>query len=303
MSDKDTLYARWLDGELSAEEIKSLKASGDWDELEGLLKVTKNLKLPAYNKESSYAKLMSDKGANAPIENPEPHRIKLSTILSAAVSLLLLLGALFFLREEAPDAKANYGETVNYVFADKSSVLLNDGSSIIYDEDTWETTRKVKLIGEAKFDVERGVSFVVETDKGMVEVLGTSFNVRAWDSNLYVECYHGKVKVSANGESAELTKLMSVNVVEGIMDTITSITNESPLWTIGEAVFTQEKLNSVFAELERQYNIKVDRPNYPQKYTGVFSHDDLDKALQQITKPMGLVYDTNEKANHVIISN
>ena len=303
MSDKDTLYARWLDGELSAEEIKSLKASGDWTELESLLKATSDIKLPAYNKESAYEKLMSDKGANAPIENPEPHRIKMSTILSAAASLLLMLGALYFLREEAPDATAKYGETVHYVFADRSSVLLNDGSSIVYDEKNWETSRKVKLIGEAKFDVESGGSFIIETDNGLVEVLGTSFNVRAWDSNLYVECYHGKVRVSANGESAELTQLMSVNIVDGIMGDTETISNEEPLWTTGSSRFKEERLNSVFEEMERQYDVKIERPSYVKKFTGLFTHNDLDTALRQITKPMGLTYNTNKDSKRVIISN
>jgi len=145
MSDLDTLYARWLDGELSAEEIKSLKATGEWSELENLVKATKDISISGYDKEAAFKQLMSDKGSNIKVEDPNAHRIKLSTILSAAASLLLLLGALFFLREGAPDAAAKHGETVNYVFADKSSVTLNDGSSISYDEDNWETARIVKL--------------------------------------------------------------------------------------------------------------------------------------------------------------
>lgn len=303
MSEIDTLYARWLDGELSAEEIKSLKSSGDWAELEELVKVTSELSLTAYDKEAAFKKLMSDKGANAKVENPEAHRIKLSTILSAAASLALLLGALFFLREEAPDATAKYGEIVQYAFADNSSVTLNDGSSIVYDEDNWATERLVKLTGEALFDVEKGSSFIVETKNGTIEVLGTSFNVRAWDTNLYVECYHGKVRVNANGNSKELTKLQSLNIVDGTMGTIDSISHEKPQWSTGNSRFRDENLSSVFEELERQYDIKVKKANAAKKFTGEFTHDDLDKALRQITKPMGLDYNTNKDSKRVIISN
>lgn len=303
MSEIDTLYARWLDGELSAEEIKSLKASGEWIELEELLKATKDIDLPAYDKQAALDKLMSDKGANAIIHKPEAHRIKMSTILSAAASLLLLLGALFFLREEAPDAKAEHGEIVTHVLQDNSKVTLNDGSSIVYDENNWATTRLIKLTGEALFEVEKGSRFTVETINGTVEVLGTAFNVRAWDSNLYVECYHGKVRVSANGENTELTQLQSVNIVEGKMGNIEPINNEIPLWSSGSSKFKEENLNSVFSELERQYDIKVDRPSSLRKFTGIFSHKDLDTALQQITKPMGLKYSTNKNSKRVIISN
>ena len=303
MSDIDTLYARWLDGELSAEEIKSLKDSGEWAELEALVIATNSLKLPAYDKDVAFNKLMTTNKAKTANIDPNAHRIKLSTILSAAASLLLLLGALFFLRQEAPDATAEYGETINYVFSDNSKVLLNDGSSISYNQDKWADERLIKLTGEALFDVEKGSKFIVETENGSIEVLGTSFNVRAWGSNLYVECYHGKVGVYANGESTELTKLRAVNIVNGVFSSVEDINNEKPQWTTGTSGFKEESLNSVFAELERQYDIKVDRPNLNIEFTGIFSHDDIKKALQQISKPMGLKYDINEDLNHVIITN
>ena len=302
MSELDTLYARWLDGDLSAEEIKSLKTSGEWTELEALVKATKDISLPTYDKESEFEKLMADKRPK-PKEDHEATRINMSTILSAAASLLLLLGAIFFLREEAPDAQAQNGETIEYVFSDRSRAILNDGSSISFDDDNWESDRRVKLTGEAIFDVEKGNQFIVETANGFIEVLGTSFNVRAWGNVLYVECYHGRVRVNSKGNSIEITKLQSINVIDGILGDAKTIDNEDPYWTTGSSRFYEENLNSVFAELSRQYDITIDSPILNKKFTGIFNHNDLDKALQQITVPMGLSYNTNQETNHVIISN
>ena len=302
MSELDTLYARWLDGDLSAEEIKSLKTSGEWTELEALVKATKDISLPTYDKESEFEKLMADKRPK-PEEDHEATRISMGTILSAAASLLLLLGAIFFLREEAPDAQAQNGETIEYVFSDRSRAILNDGSSISFDDDNWESDRRVKLTGEAIFDVEKGNQFIVETANGFIEVLGTSFNVRAWGNVLYVECYHGRVRVNSKGNSIEITKLQSVNVIDGILGDAKTIDNEDPYWTTGSSRFYEENLNSVFAELSRQYDITIDSPILNKKFTGIFNHNDLDKALQQITVPMGLSYNTNQETNHVIISN
>ena len=40
MENKDTLYARWLSGELSVSELEQLKQSGELQELEAIIKAT-----------------------------------------------------------------------------------------------------------------------------------------------------------------------------------------------------------------------------------------------------------------------
>lgn len=303
MADKDTLYARWLDGDLSAEEIKQLKASGEWDELESLVKATSEISLPAYDKESIYAKLLADKKSKSIADQPVGPVITMNTILSAAASLALLLGAIFFLREAAPKATAAYGETLVHTLIDNSMVVLNDGSSIAYDEETWNENRTVKLTGEALFEVENGSAFIVETSNGTVEVLGTSFNVRAWDDNYQVECYHGRVKVSYKGKSVDLTRNQSVGIEDLVLGSIQTIDNDKPYWRTGISKFKNENLGKVFSELERQYDITIDRPTFTRKFNGSFTHDNLKTALEQITKPMGLSFNNNDQNTHVIITN
>lgn len=303
MSDLETIYARWLDGELNAEEIKSLKASGEWDELEELVKATNTISLSKYDKESAFEKLTHRNKSQKDTEQPEDPRIKISTVLSAAASLLLLLGALFFLREAAPIASANNGETLVHNFSDQSEVMLNDGSSISYNVEDWKTNRTVKLKGEAMFDVKSGRRFLVETDNGIVEVLGTSFNVRAWGDHFSVACYHGKVSVTSQGDNVLLTALESVKLENNELNKAEDITHEEPFWASGSSKFKDEKLENVFAELERQYDINIERPSSTKFFTGIFTHSDLDVALQQITKPMGLKYKTNQGRKRVIITN
>jgi len=45
----DTLYARWLSGELTAQEIADLKASGEWEELQNLINEMDKLTTPHSN--------------------------------------------------------------------------------------------------------------------------------------------------------------------------------------------------------------------------------------------------------------
>ena len=62
MSDKDTLYARWLSGDLSAAEEEALKASGEWEELEAIIRASEGLTLPTFDAEVAY-KQFKNKGA------------------------------------------------------------------------------------------------------------------------------------------------------------------------------------------------------------------------------------------------
>ena len=61
---------------------------------------------------------------------------------------------------------------VEHDFIDNSRVILNDGSSIKYDERKWGSERMVELKGEAFFEVEAGQLFQVETINGVVQVFG-----------------------------------------------------------------------------------------------------------------------------------
>ena len=83
---------------------------------------------------------------------------------------------------------------------DGSHVWLNKNSTISYPERFRHRLRKVRISGEAYFDVmkEKGIPFVVSTGKSLVEVLGTSFNVESGEVNdeVIVTVVSGKVSLS-----------------------------------------------------------------------------------------------------------
>lgn len=57
----------------------------------------------------------------------------------------------------------------------------------------------------------------------------------------------------------------------------------------------------MFAELERQYNVKVKYTlNSNRFFTGVFVHDNLENALLSITQPMNLTFEMND-SNLIVI--
>ncbi len=325
----DTLYARWLAGDLTPEEIAAMKASGEWDELTKIIEATNKLSLPTYDKDAAFKRLQqrnrnkskgiamdSGKQVNESKHTPSkvrsieetpsrttakvrsieeaPSRRNWLSLVGIAATLFLIAGALFWFLPRTVSVESALAQTQTHTFPDKSSVILNAASSLSYSKN-FASNRTVKLEGEAVFSVQKGSSpFKVMTDNGVVEVLGTEFNVREWGKNLYVECYEGKVKVSNAKSEAILTPGESINIVNGKMREEGKINHQQATWTQGTSKFYEEDVNTVLEELGRQYAVGINAPGLAKRFTGSFTHESLEEALKQVCKPMGLTYQISE---------
>ncbi|MEM6321315.1 MAG: FecR domain-containing protein [Bacteroidota bacterium] len=301
-AEKDTLYARWLAGDLSAEEQRSLQASGELEDLKRIVRAADKLAIPKYDAEVGFDRFKANRAVT---KTAKVRRLRTKSIwpmLAVAASVLLLITAGIFLFRSPSTIEIGNGMTLTHQFQDNSSVVLNDGSNIVYDKKNWDKERSLKLTGEAFFDVQKGQPFIVQTDVGQIEVLGTSFNVRAWGDRLYVECYTGKVQVTHEAQTAILEKGESVRGVLGELKAKQVIRHEQPFWSTGSSRFYEAPLLSVFEELERQYDVTVTVPKIQRLFSGDFQHDNLANALNAICKPMGLQFELSEDAKRVTIS-
>ncbi len=189
MENLDTMYARWLSGELTEQELASLRESGELEELEKMKASLEGLSLPAYNKDAAFDKLQHRNSSKNNVTGQESSTISESTkrrtlgigrVLAIAATLLILVSAFFFFPDSSTQISAPNGVEFSYDFQDGSSVKLNDGSSLSLKEKNWATSRSVSLTGEAYFEVEKNEApFIIDTRLGRVEVLGTKFNVRS----------------------------------------------------------------------------------------------------------------------------
>ncbi len=287
-SNKENVYARWLEGQIDPKEAEELQASGELEELEAIIKATDKMALPKYDAQAGYAKFKTKHPAKK-TATVRPIR-RLWPAFAAAASVALLIG-LFWLMNSGPNVLETGNQlTLTHTFSDQTTVVLNDGSSIVYEEEDWEIQRSVKLIGEAIFNVQKGKPFIVNTNAGKVEVLGTSFNVRSWHENLNVECYEGRVRVNYGNKEVILNAGESVDGISGILGNKQSINHEKPFWSIGTSKFNLEPTFRVLEELARQYDVKVISPQIERPFNGSFPHNDLEKALNNICKPMNLTY-------------
>lgn len=286
--DKDTLYARWLSGEITADEEQELKKSGALEELEAITRFTDSSSLPPYDPKAALEKF---KATRMQPKTATVRRLDWRWQLGAAASIALLLGLWFWFGNNSTRLDAPASKITEHTFNDGSAITLNDGSSIIYQESNWETERRISLEGEALFEVSKGIPFIVQTDQGEVRVLGTSFNVRAWDEHFRIECYTGKVAIEKNGQRDTLTAGEVGQWREIRWEIERDLMAKGPAWSDGKSEFNGEPWDAAFAELERQYNIELDRPYIESPFVGSFQHNNLDTALYLLTRPQELQFE------------
>jgi ferric-dicitrate binding protein FerR (iron transport regulator) len=101
-------------------------------------------------------------------------------------------------------------QPVTILLADGSSVFLQANSQLSYPRKFKNEKREVYLSGEAFFEVAKNANqpFIVYTNELTTEVLGTSFNVKAYqkDQKITVEVHTGKVLVSTKMENQQTQK-------------------------------------------------------------------------------------------------
>lgn len=298
MKDKETLYARWLSNEITEEELELLRKEGALDDLERIKKATDQWNMPKYDKQASLKNFKSKRVS----KKAKVKRIYLQWGAGIAASFLIMFSIFNFYKKDVQQVIiAQHGNTKNLNLIDGSTILVNDGSSITYNKDNWLNERNIELEGEAYFTVEKGTPFVVNTKHGSIEVLGTKFNIRAWGPNLHVECYEGSVKVSTNQDQSIIVQNEAVTVIGGTMNEKQNINHETPIWSLGTSRFYDENINDVLLELERQYDVKITASPINKTFSGVFMHNDLDNALNDICKPLGLQYELSADKKEVVI--
>lgn len=209
--------------------------------------------------------------------------------VAAVLSILLVLPfSAFFYTKQINTA---CGEHLSVVLPDGSKVEMNAESMLKYKPFWWTFSRDVELLGEAYFEVEKGSRFAVRSNEYLVSVLGTSFNVFAREHDYRVNCLTGKVSVSDEQQSVILTPGTQVNYKNGVLlKSENSYSQHSIGWTTGQFSFVSTPLNDVIDEVERQYNIEVEKPESAEYlYTGTFTKkDDPQKVLEIIGKPFGI---------------
>jgi len=266
----DILIVKYLDDDISSEEKELLR---NW-----ILQSKEN---ENYFRdyvsiwEASNIILQDKKNAQIKLEefNQKQSRLRRRKLISwatssAAAVMLLLITLQFFTPYqwfgERVQTFTSENSKKEIVLPDGSHVWLNANSSISYAK-SFERSRKVKLTGEALFDVVKsaGKNFTVETSNIKIEVLGTVFlvNDKAGSDITETVLESGLVNITINGTGEDFNlkpgELFQYNSTDE-SSTIEQVNASSYTgWIATSLSFTNIPMSELIIQLEKWYNIDI----------------------------------------------
>lgn len=155
-------------------------------------------------------------------------------------------------------------EIKRILLTDSSVIWLNANSSVSIAENFGKNERKLFLKGEANFEVHRDTlrPFIVDAKKIKIRVLGTVFNVRAYEqlNEIKVSVSRGKVGVNdelkalallTKGKGLVYNKLTGHAEVEDVLATNTST------WIDGKVVLVKASFQELAQDMFNMYGLKL----------------------------------------------
>ncbi len=145
---------------------------------------------------------------------------------------------------------------------DGTMVWLNAASSLKFPSSFTGNDRLVSLTGEAYFEVakDKKKPFKVQTEQQEVEVLGTHFNINAYDDEGVVKTtlIEGSVKVKLPSNKSALLKPGEQSLVSNDIKVNQVDANSAIDWKQGLFWFNDESIYSIMRQFSRWYNIEVE---------------------------------------------
>lgn len=179
---------------------------------------------------------------------------------------------------------------------DGTRVWLNSASSLYYPTSFTGDNREVRMTGEAYFEVAKDVSkpFVVSVNGMKVDVLGTHFNIMAYDDAKMIKTtlLSGSVSISESGikkllvpgEQAEVNKEGKIAIVEN------ANTDAALAWKNNLFWFQDNTIQEVMRQLSRWYDADVIiNGDIPEHFTGSVPRN----------VPVSRVFELLEETGHI----
>ncbi len=228
-------------------------------------------------------------------------------LLALGISGIYLNNAGFFSKKNVIATNSDQ-KNVQVELPDGSKIFLNRDTELSYRTNFGKNNREVTLRGEAFFEITADPSnpFLIDAGDASVKVVGTSFNVITKNSSSAVEVYVKTGKVVLSDNSGTKSIILDPEFI-GIMDSKTSdkTVNKDPnylSWKTGFLQYNGQKLDVVFHDLKRVYNMDIiaDNPEileYP--WTSPIDNQSQDNIIRLICASFNLNFTKDGNVYHL----
>lgn len=209
---------------------------------------------------------------NSRIERSRRRRlwIRISAV-AVSITLLLCISNYISFHEGYKKLNSQMVEMVNpmgmrssIILPDGTKVILNAGTTLSYPTAFVSDQREVKVNGEAFFEVshDKDHPFIVNAEDVKVKVLGTKFNVKAYDDDDNIEVTLAEGKVGVGLDTKNLIQIMPGQQIKYMKASHRFIKREVRLqsytsWICGKFYFTNYSLEKIAKQLERSFNVRI----------------------------------------------
>ncbi len=247
-------------------------------------------------------------------EKKHPFTRKIVSYMTRVAAVLLIPVAIAYVIQLRKDDNASsavqtistpLASKTSFLLPDGSSVWLNAGSAISFSNGLSGGERVVTLKGEAYFDVKKDSRpFVVKTSLCSVNVLGTAFNVMAYDHEaVAVTLERGRISLETKSNHHETL----VPGQQALVDTVNQLvslrqvdTSLFSSWIRNQLIFKNEPLGNVVRRLERWYNINIvvtDKSLLKIPMTASIEFESIREVMElmKLTLPVNYEYKKNNR--------
>jgi len=202
----------------------------------------------------------------------------------------------------------NESNTLIQTLTDGSVVYLANNTTLSYPEQFASDERKVNLKGEAFFDITPNPKkpFRIETEKVIIEVLGTAFNVKSENGNLFeLAVERGKVRVTLKDDPTQTQIVLPGEKISTSEHQLVKAKNENAnyfSWRTQRMQFKDESLSNIVKVINKNYHTNIQLSTQDlgnEKLTVTFYNN----SLKYITQLLCLSFNLEQevKADSTII--
>lgn len=200
-----------------------------------------------------------------------------------------------------------FGKRSFITLADGTRVWLNSGTEMEFPAKFAGKTRNIRVKGEIYIEVAKSTRpFLIQTTQSTVQVLGTKFNVAAYDDEKTESVVLVEGSVQINNAATKTAVILKPNEKATVspekIETETVNVSEYISWRDGVMEFNKTSMSEVLKRVGRYYNVSFESSDVPLNKKTVSGKLFLSNNLDSVMTSVSILSSTNyERENNRII--